>query len=175
MVLFTAFGLFILSVCGSFTPLYAAILSDAEKEDLIFMREEEKLARDVYLTLHDAWKLRIFSNIAASEQTHMDAIMGLLVRYGIPDPAAGKEIGKFTNQELQDLYLELVDNGIDSLIGALEVGVTIEEKDIEDLQDALGITHHDVIRVYTNLINGSYNHLKAFTNQLASFGSISEP
>lgn len=28
-------------------------LSDAEIEDLLFMREEEKLARDVYLTLYD--------------------------------------------------------------------------------------------------------------------------
>jgi len=72
-----------------------------EIEGLLFMREEEKLARDVYLTLYDQWNLSIFKNIAASESAHMDAILTLLERYGIDDPAAGKDVGEFTNPDLQ--------------------------------------------------------------------------
>ncbi len=164
----TALGLFLLAGLGSFGTLQAAALSDAEKDDLIFIREEEKLARDVYLTLYEIWETRIFENIAASEQTHMDAIMVLLDRYGIPDPAAGKNSGEFTNEELQNLYRELVDYGGQSMFKAMEVGVIIEEKDIDDLQESMSrTTHRDVSRVYKNLLNGSYNHLEAFIYQLA--------
>ena len=42
------------------------------------MREEEKLARDVYLTLYDIWGTPAFNNIASSEQTHMDAVLMLI-------------------------------------------------------------------------------------------------
>ena len=71
-----------------------ATLTPGEIAGLTFMREEEKLARDVYLTLDDAWDLQVFANIARSEQTHMDAIGTLLTRYGIADPAAGNERGR---------------------------------------------------------------------------------
>mgnify|MGYP003589105545 CR=1 FL=1 len=47
-----------------------ASLSDAEKKGLLLMREEEKLARDLYLALYDKWGTRAFSNIAQSEQHH---------------------------------------------------------------------------------------------------------
>ena len=57
---------------------------------MLFMREEEKLARDVYLTLYDAWRLAPFANISVSEQKHMNAMLLLLRKYGLPDPAAGK-------------------------------------------------------------------------------------
>jgi len=99
----------------------------------------------------------------------MDAIKRLLDKYGIPDPTAGMDIGEFSDQSgLRDLYTELVALGSESLIEAMEVGVIIEEKDIKDINDALErTTHQDVIRVYTNPLNGSYNHLEAFTYQLS--------
>ena len=37
-------------------------LSDAEAATLVFMREEEKLARDVYITLYDQWEHPVFNN-----------------------------------------------------------------------------------------------------------------
>lgn len=49
------------------------------------MREEEKLARDVYLTFGEKWGLTLFTNIAKSEQTHTDAVKTLLDRYEIKD------------------------------------------------------------------------------------------
>ncbi|MDP2030099.1 MAG: DUF2202 domain-containing protein [Thiobacillus sp.] len=59
------------------------------KTDLLFMREEEKLARDVYLTLYETWGLAVFSNIASSEQSHMDALLKLLRTYRCPTRRPG--------------------------------------------------------------------------------------
>ena len=149
-------------------PIMAAGLTQDEIDDLVYMREEEKLARDVYIALYDNWGLAIFNNIASSEQKHMDAIKTLLVRYGIPDPA--QDPGKFTNEKLRELYADLVAQGGASVVEALKVGVIIEETDIDDLEEALGDTNHkDIIRVYTNLKAGSLNHLKAFNSQLGNY------
>lgn len=154
----------------------ATSLTAAEKYWLTYMREEEKLARDVYIKMYDLWGAQIFNNIAASEQRHMDSIKNLLVKYGIPDPAAGNDVGVFTNQDLQDLYDQLKAQGSVSLIEALKVGVLIEETDIDDLNDAIAsTTRKDIKKVYANLLDGSLNHLKAFVSNLAAQGVIYEP
>jgi hypothetical protein len=150
-----------------FTPvLRAAGLSDAEKNHLLLMREEEKLAGDVYQALNTKWNHQTFSSISKSEQQHMDSLKALLDRYDIPDPAAGKKPGEFTNQKLQGLYAELVQKGSKSLSDALAVGVEVEKLDIADLEDAISkTTHSDITLVYKNLLRGSNNHLKAFSSQ----------
>ncbi len=140
-------------------------LSASEEADLIFMREEEKLAHDVYVTLYAQWGLPLFQNIANSEATHTAAIQTLLDRYGIEDPAAGNGLGKFTNPDLQKLYDQLVAQGSQSLAEALKVGAAIEEMDILDLQTRLArTTSADIKLVYSNLLRGSENHLAAFTS-----------
>jgi hypothetical protein len=165
---FVTGGLLLLLIITSVGYVQAAGLSDAEKYWLTHMREEEKLARDVYLFLYDTWQSRIFKNIAASEQTHMDAVKTLLDRYGLPDPAEGKDRGEFTNPYFQDLYSDLIQDGGVSLIDAFEVGVFIEETDIADLNAAIGTsTHKDLTTVFSNLLKGSLNHLKAFNSNLA--------
>lgn len=144
-------------------------LTTQEKNDLIFMREEEKLARDVYLTLHDAWGTPVFANIATSEQQHMDAILSLLNTYKLPDPTVGKLVGEFVNQELQALYDTLVARGKQSALEALLVGGVIEETDIEDLTAAMETSRlSNIDKVYQNLLNGSYNHLRAFASNIQS-------
>ena len=145
--------------------LFAAALTQAEEDWLLYMREEEKLARDVYIALYDKWGLTIFYNISQSEQTHMDAIKTLLDRYGLDDPALGP--GEFNNKDLKALYDALISQGNVSVTDALQVGVTIEETDIDDLTKALaGAVHKDITRVYKNLRDGSHNHLKAFKSKL---------
>jgi hypothetical protein len=145
----------------------AAQLTGAESEGLLYMREEEKLARDVYLTLYDAWGLPIFQNIARSEAAHMAAVGTLLDRYGLADPAAA-EIGVFTDPTLQELYDKLVAQGRRSPAEALRVGAAIEEIDILDLQARLAQSENaDIDLVYGNLLKGSSNHLRAFTSTLA--------
>jgi hypothetical protein len=151
-------------------------LSEQEQSDLLFMREEEKLARDVYLTLSAKWKTPIFSNIASSEQNHMDSILTLLNRYGVADPVAGMGVGEFATEHFQTLYAELVAWGNQSLVDALKVGCAIEEVDIIDLWNCMAATtHQDVLRVYQNLEAASENHLRAFVGQLASRGVTYEP
>ena len=141
------------------------------------MREEEKLARDVYLTLGDEWTFPIFQNTARSEQTHMDSVKTLLGRYGLDDPAANNEVGVFTNPDLQALYDQLVEQGSQSLGDALKVGAAIEEIDILDLEEYLAQTDRaDIQRVYENLLRGSRSHLRAFTSTLeAQTGEIYQP
>lgn len=156
------------------TPLVSsvqtAVLTDDENYWLTYMHEEERVARDVYLYLNDTWNLRIFKNIAASEQTHMDAIKTLLYKYNIPDPAAGNGTGEFSNPELQKLYNELIQHGSISKVEALKVGVIIEETDIDNLNEGIATTqHNDIKTVYSNLLQGSLNHLDAFESNLAKY------
>jgi hypothetical protein len=142
-------------------------LTTAEAAALSYMREEEKLAHDVYLALYEKWGLRIFKNISNSEQTHTDAIKALLDRYGVADPAAGKAAGVFTDLKLQDLYNKLVEQGRKSLADASRVGAAIEEIDILDLQERIAQTDKvDIRQVYDNLTKGSYNHLRSFVSTL---------
>lgn len=145
-----------------------ATLTDSEKSTMIYIREEEKLARDVYITLYEFWGAPIFSNISASEQRHMDAVLNLLLKYGVPDPVAGKGVGQFTDA-FQQIYDDLVFQGQQSLLDAFMVGRAIEEMDIDDLLQAMDETvKTDLDTVYGNLLNGSYNHLNAFNTHIAS-------
>ena len=112
-------------------------LNPAELASLAFMREEEKLARDVYITLFNKWGVKIFTNISNSEQKHMDAILLLLNKYSITDPAGSNAVGVFTNSTLQNFYTQLVAQGNTSVLEAYKVGATIEDLDIFDLKNPL--------------------------------------
>ncbi len=147
-------------------------LSTTEAATLTFMREEEKLARDIYLNLDQAWGLPPFRNIAASEQNHMDAIKAKLDKYQLPDPAL-PEIGAFKNVELQQLYDELLARGEASYLEGLQVGGLIEEVDIEDLDTAIAATNHaDLAQVYESLLCGSRNHLRSFAAAIEAQGTV---
>lgn len=150
-------------------------LSEKEIKDLQYMREEEKLARDVYLTLYDKWGQRIFYNIAQSEQTHTDSVRYLLQRYGLEDPVKDETVGVFTNTDLQKLYNDLVEKGSKSLQDGLFVGATIEDLDIFDLKGAITETDNEDIQVvYENLMRGSRNHMRSFIGQLQRNGGSYE-
>ena len=152
-------------------------LSPEETAGLIFMREEEKLARDVYNYLYAKWEMRVFNNIAQSEQKHTDAIKTLIDKYELEDPITNDTPGSFMNEDLQSLYDTLVAKGDASLVDALLVGALIEEVDILDIQKELDdhVDNEDVIFVYDNLLYGSYNHLRAFVKNLSRQGVVYEP
>jgi hypothetical protein len=150
-------------------------LTAEEVNDLVYMQEEEKLARDVYLALYEKWGLQVFINIGDAEQTHMDSIAVLIERYGLENPLQDST-GAFTNQNLQSLYEQLVLEGSASREDALRVGALIEEIDIIDLEEAVERTdNEDVIFVYENLMRGSRNHLRAFVRNLERQGGTYEP
>jgi hypothetical protein len=89
------------------------------KAQLLYLIEEEKLARDVYAALDAVSISPKFKNISGAEQTHMDYISALLVTYGIKNPTIGKKAGVFTNKSLAALYKTLVTKGKKSSIDAL--------------------------------------------------------
>jgi len=150
-------------------------LSALEIEMLTYMREEEKLARDVYLYLYDVWGAQIFTSIADSEQQHMDTMKSKIDKYGLPDPAL-PSLGAFTNQDLQEKYDQLVAKGALSYLDGLYVGATIEEIDMVDIQYAIEVTDHlDIVTAYQNLLEGSKNHLRAYVSALGSQGFVYVP
>jgi hypothetical protein len=154
-------GLLLLMSAGSLA-VQAASLDPIEAESLLYVREEEKLARDTYLTLYGIWGTEIFKTIAASEQNHMDAVGGLLVKYNLEDPAS-PEIGVFQNEFLQSKFYELVAWGEQSEADAMQVGCFIEEIDLVDLANRIALVdNRDILSVFQNLTDGSENHLRAF-------------
>jgi hypothetical protein len=159
-----ATGIVLALAIGPIAQVSAATLPAATKASLIFMVEEEKLARDVYSTLYTKTGLNQFKNINKAEQTHMDLLRGLLKTYGIKDPTIGKAVGKFNNASLAALYKKLIADGSVSLVAALNVGIAVEEKDIADIKMILKTKLPDDVKyVLDRLIAGSYNHLAAFT------------
>lgn len=163
--------------CINIDDLQSSDVSSEETDGLLFMREEEKLARDVYNILYAEWGIRVFNNIAQSEQRHTDAIKVLIERYELDDPVANDVPGIFVNEDLQNLYDTLVAKGVSSLVDALLVGALIEEVDIIDIQKEIDehVDNEDIAFVYDNLINGSYNHLRAFVRNLSRRGIIYDP
>lgn len=139
-------------------------LSEEEKDGLIHMRIEEKLARDVYIVMGELWNHKVFLNIQVSEQSHMDAVKSKLDKYNVPDPLTTDSVGVFPDPQFQQLYDQYILQGNQSLQEALLVGKTIEELDIADLTFQLTfVDNPDIIRVYQNLKSASENHLAAFT------------
>jgi len=158
-------------------PPATSTLSAEEIAGLKFMREEEKLAHDVYIALYALYgNDDIFYQISLSETIHTETILALLVKYGIPDPAAGKPAGVFEDPDLQALYDTLIVMGSASHIAALKVGALIEETDIRDIKAKMAVTDEaDILTVYNNLLCGSQDHLRAFNRQLLALGVIYVP
>ena len=151
-----------------------ATISQTEIDSIIWMREEEKLAKDVYTTLGQVWGINIFTNISSAEQTHTDSVKTLIDRYGLEDPITDETIGIFKNETFSKLYQDLVKQGSSSLVESLKVGALIEELDIKDLQERVTTTA-DIDLVFQNLERGSRNHLRAFTRQLSQQGETYVP
>lgn len=131
--------------------------------DLAYMREEEKFSRDLYLAFAETWQAAPFAFVANAEQKHMDAALRLIRAYALPDPVAGMLVGEFGDAELQALHATLLQQGLESELGALRAGGLVEEIDLLDLEFSLArTTKPDIARVYANLACGSRNHLRAF-------------
>ena len=161
---------------GAVGAAAASGIDDEEVAGLLWMREEEQLAHDVYTLLGDQWGLRIFENIAASEQTHIEATVDLLDRFDLTDPVVGNEPGTFTDPAIQALYGDLAARGSASRDDALVVGATIEELDIADLRARADATDEQaIVDVYARLERASRNHLRAFVGQLDLLGVEYEP
>ena len=163
-----------------------------EAAHLTFMREEEKLARDVYLSFAEMYpEQEVFATIATqSEQTHTDTMRDKLAQYDLPDPNPDtnnlpESIGVFTGEEwgwyFNETFTKLIQMGSNSELDALYVGAFIEELDMHDIADCphvmiesgysdpCGLEYTDeraLINAYRSLIDGSENHLRDYVGQI---------
>lgn len=154
---------------------FTGALTEEEIAGLLEMREEEKLAGDVYRALYEVHAHVVFLNISKSEDAHTSAVLHLLNGFGLEDPASDVE-GEFFDPLFTKLYAELTEQGKASLAEALKVGAFIEEYDIADLERLIEDTENETIqRVYGNLLSASKFHLKAFTNVLKTIGESYTP
>jgi hypothetical protein len=164
------------SVGALFDEIEPTTLSDGEISSILFLREEEKLARDVYLTLADRWQLPIFATIASSEQRHMDLVLRLIVTYELLDPVVDDAVGSFTDPNLGDLFVGLTQQGELSLVDALIVGATIEDMDLAELMSIIESAANDHLKLVAyNLAKGSRNHLRAFVRALSAQDAVYIP
>ncbi|WP_178988679.1 DUF2202 domain-containing protein [Winogradskyella schleiferi] len=178
-ILILVFSVVIFSSCSddnddfNVDPTNQTLLED-DKAALLFMLEEEKLARDTYTYLNDLWSINQFANIKNSEQAHMNLVENLLIQNNIE--YAIQPIGEFENQNLQNLYDQFEIDGAFSVASALEIGATIEDLDIKDLQEYLDASENeDLIAVFENLQCGSRNHLRSFINGIENSGNTYAP
>jgi hypothetical protein len=150
-------------------------INQDETAVLLWLREEEKLARDVYLALGNQWQDVVFSRIGKTEQRHFDAIGSKIALFALADPAQAGT-GQFKNADLQALYYDLLADGGQSYAQALVVGSTIEDLDMRDLQDALEATSNPALQTtYRHLLESSKNHLRMFVLQLRALGQDYTP
>jgi hypothetical protein len=142
------------------------VLTETEKSGILYLGEEEKLARDLYVAFYEKWGVRTFSQISGSEENHMDSMKLLVDRYGLVDPVL-PEAGRFSDEKLQGIYDDLLAKGMVSRGEALKVAAMVEEMDIMDFREEQKKTDKpDLLAVYENLERGSRNHLRAFGRQL---------
>ncbi len=140
-------------------------LTPEEIAAVLYMREVEKLARDLYLTLYNATGEKIFLNLAESEQRHMDAVLAIIQKYGLPDPAGS--VGEFKNLKIAELYNTLLARASGGLLDALLAAAYVEEHDIVDLREMLTyVQNPDVRKVFQNLLDASANHLKSLVREI---------
>lgn len=154
---------------GAETQTVSATYSDEAISELLFMIEEEKLAGDIYEVFYDMYGLKIFDNIAKSEDAHFNALISQAEKLDLDvDEFLFEPVGTFSDETLQDMYDSLLAYGSESLTNALDVGRMIEEKDMVDIAAAIeDVEGTTLAKVYDNLLTGSSYHLDAFEGLLA--------
>lgn len=158
-------------------PVIIPQVSTAVKETLLFTREEEKMAHDVYAYAYSKYDLQVFENIISSESQHVAAVLTNMDRLNLDDPLDGSTTeGEFTIPAIQTLYAELIARVDISHQEAILVGLYIEDMDILDLQNAIKETNDDQLAsLYENLMCGSKNHMRAFEGQASTLGLTYTP
>ncbi len=164
-------------LCCSLTVSLAQI-TPAEAGYLQFLREEEKVAHNVYEVLYAIWNEPSFLEIMSEEAEHMEVLKHLLKQKDIPDPLEGIETdnGIFTRPALKKMFEDLTAQGARSVTEAYKVAAIFEETDIRDLTNRFNATQDpDVREVYDELIHASEHHLRTCVQNLKRLGYAYPP
>ena len=169
-----AFGEGIISLTGQqqtakgMTAAFAPGLR--EQQGMLFIWEEEKVARDLYISLYRMNNLSIFMDLARSESSHMDQVKAIMDQYGLAIPENDVP-GVFHNESLQKKYDGLLKAGSQSDQDALKAAASFEEISIMDLERELNATETENIKaVYQGLLAGSRKHLRSYVTDLHGLG-----
>jgi len=151
----------------------SATSSSSVKKSLAFMYEEERLAKEVYLSVYKKQPVQQLYRIATNSETrHISAVESLARKYGVA--ISPQRVGRYRNSHIQSLFNTLYKKGIRSTKDALQVGCMVEVTDINDLNkyiyQAQQAGASDVLQTYEFLRKGSYNHYWAFDKGLKSIG-----
>jgi len=151
-----------------------AVLTAREKDGLLFIWEEERVARDLYASLYEKNNLTIFLDLVRSESSHMDQARAVMEKHGLAVPP--DEPGIFQNQTLQEMHDQLLAEGLQSDQDALTVAAVFEEISIVDLEKELSASQaNDVRTVYEGLLAGSRKHLRSYVSDLKDQGIEYQP
>jgi len=139
-----------------------------------FIWEEEKTARDLYISFYKQTNQSIFADLIGSEQNHMDQVKSIMDRYGVSTPVPDQ--GALENQTLIQMYDDLLSRGSRSDQDALMAAATFEEISIMDLQKEINTTENqEAIAVYQGLLAGSRKHLRSYVSDLKEQGIVYTP
>ena len=118
-----------------------------------FAIQDEYLARGEYQKVMDTFgQKRPFSNIIKAENTHISLLTPLFVKYEfVLPPDRGMELAT-----VPATFAETLQIGVDAEVANIEMYERFLKKDLPD----------DVRNVFERLLNGSENHLAAFTKNL---------
>lgn len=132
--------------------------------ELNYLRQEEKLAHDLYVLADSLYGAQQFGNIAQAEVHHGQAINSLLAGYSMADPNAGQAEGVFTDPQIQKTYNELAARIRQSQDEAAQVGILAEKTDIADLKKTIDSSPPAAVKsTLSHLVTASERHLQAFT------------
>ncbi|NYT02734.1 MAG: DUF2202 domain-containing protein [Methanosarcinales archaeon] len=163
------------AVAGQEATVSVSTLTDGERKGILFIREEEKAARDIYMSLYQVYPIPVFKNIATSEQNHMDQVKILVDRYGLNDPVQDAP-GAFFDPDLKAMYDRMTKEGKRSQADALKAGAAVEEINILDLEEQIAGTEKDDLQVvYQGLLAGSRKHLRSFVRVMDAQGLEYQP
>lgn len=169
-----------------------SILSQELTDTLAYMGNEERLAYDIYNRLYGEWGTKQFTNIATrSEYKHISVVQDMIQKYKTSDdvnftnvdlqalgymntPIESMQAGRYDIAVIQDLYDDLIVQGLVSEVEALKVGCAVEVVDVTDLDRDISIAENenatDIVTVFNFLRDGSYKHYWAFDKGLKDRG-----
>ncbi len=147
-------------------------LSQEEESSLYTVKSEEKIAKDLYNAFNESYnqQIHIFKSLSKSEDRNLQLLELLFKKYEISDNDVPE------NTEVQDLYQQLLTQGLQSEESALEAAAYIEEKVINDTKEILqNVDNRDLQFVYKLILENSKKHLRSVVKLLEKEGIQYQP
>lgn len=152
------------------------VITENDKNSLVYFREEEKLAADAFDYFYEMWTNKLFLTFKNSETKHECRFRELLDYYGIEDPVKEYGRGEFGSDSLEYYYVSIISFGSKSLLHSFLAGAEIEEKTVYELGNAIKvIDNENLTEVYKTHKISSEGYLRVFAAKLKDNSIIYKP